>query len=449
MASTLFTGASRYSTDFQSVIDRSVSIASLPMLQMQQNKVAISDQSAALNALDTKVSSFQTSLKNLSDSFGSLSFFVSNSDSSSVTAKTGEGVTAGVYTVKVLDIGSYATASSKSDLTVVTDPATQNISSAESFSLTVNGGDPVTIEPAANNLTSLVEAINNSNAGVRATLVNLSPSGTPEYHLSIQSTTLGATTISLSGDGAELLDSATGGSQARYIVNGRVEESVSSSRTVTLSTGLTIDLVKESSSAVTIDVSRGSNSVKLALDTFVNSYNGVVDELNKHYGTQKGALAGNSVLSGTNDVLRRISSYGTGTSGMGSLAAIGVLTDKSGKLYIDSTEWDKVKNDVSGLQTFIGSTGTSGFLKSAGDNITSLQADKTGLLKSAIETTKQQATSADNQIAEEQRRIDTLKENLQQKFYAADALIAALEQQASYFISMFTAMKSNQDSMNG
>jgi len=189
--------------------------------------------------------------------------------------------------------------------------------------------------------------------------------------------------------------------------------------------------------------------VKLALDTFVNSYNGVVDELNKHYGTQKGALAGNSVLSGTNDVLRRISSYGTGTSGMGSLAAIGVLTDKSGKLYIDSTEWDKVSNDVSGLQTFIGSTGTSGFLKSAGDNIISLQADKTGLLKSAIETTKQQATSADNQIAEEQRRIDTLKENLQQKFYAADALIAALEQQASYFISMFTAMKSNQDSMNG
>ena len=45
--------------------------------------------------------------------------------------------------------------------------------------------------------------------------------------------------------------------------------------------------------------------------------------------------------------------------------------------------------------------------------------------------------------------MTTLKENLQQKFYAADALIASLEQQASYFISMFTAMKSNQDSMNG
>ena len=59
MASNIFTGASRYSTDFQSVIDRSVNIASLPMLQMQQNKVKISDESAALKSLDSKLSSLR------------------------------------------------------------------------------------------------------------------------------------------------------------------------------------------------------------------------------------------------------------------------------------------------------------------------------------------------------------------------------------------------------
>ena len=276
MASNIFTGASRYSTDFQSVIDRSVNIASLPLLQMQQNKVKISDESAALKSLDGKLASLETTLTNLANSFGSGSYSISNSDSSTVSARISDGVAEGTYTVKVLDIGSYATASSKSNLTVVTDPATQNISEAESFSLTINGGEAISIEPADNSLKSLVEAINNANAGVRATLVNLSPSGTAEYHLSIQSTTLGSTTISLTGDGDELLDSATGGSQARYIVNGRVEESVSSSRTVTLSTGLTIDLVKESTSTATIQVTRGTGNVKAAIDAFVNSYNGVI-----------------------------------------------------------------------------------------------------------------------------------------------------------------------------
>jgi len=60
-----------------------------------------------------------------------------------------------------------------------------------------------------------------------------------------------------------------------------------------------------------------------------------------------------------------------------------------------------------------------------------------------------QLTAADDRIAEEQRRIDDLTESLQKRFYAADALIAQLEQQASYFTNLFAAMKVNQDSMNG
>ena len=69
MASNIFTGASRYSQDFQSVIDRAVNIASLPMLQMQQSKATASDQASALKVLDAKVSALQNSLKGIGDSF--------------------------------------------------------------------------------------------------------------------------------------------------------------------------------------------------------------------------------------------------------------------------------------------------------------------------------------------------------------------------------------------
>src|SRR3954447_22365445 len=129
MASNIFTGASRYSTDFQSVIDRSVNIASLPMLQMQQGKAAITDQSDALKSLDRKISNLQSAMNALSDSFGSGSYSVSNSDASVLSAKIADGVAEGTYSVKVFDIGSYATTTSKSDLPVVSDPAAQNITS--------------------------------------------------------------------------------------------------------------------------------------------------------------------------------------------------------------------------------------------------------------------------------------------------------------------------------
>ena len=93
--------------------------------------------------------------------------------------------------------------------------------------------------------------------------------------------------------------------------------------------------------------------------------------------------------------MRRIGTYANSDSNIGSLASIGVLTDKFGKLYLDLTEWDKVKSDMPGLKSFIGTSGSSGFLKAAGDHIDALHGDKTGLLTTAITITDDQAKRAD------------------------------------------------------
>lgn len=450
MSSTnLFTGASRYSQDFQSVIDRSVNIASLNMLQMQQIKASTSEEASALKSLESKVSTLQGSLKGIADSFGFNSLSVSNSDASILSAKISEGAREGTYTVKVLDAGSFGSASSKSTLTTVTDPAKENIASGQEFSLVVNGGEAKAIHATGASLNSLVDAINGANAGVKATVVNMSPSGTPDYRLSLQSTSLGPVSISLTGDGSELLNSATGGAMARYVVNGSTQESTSTSRTVTLSTGLTVDLIRDDSKAVTLEVSRRTDSVKAAIETFINGYNSVVDEMSKHYGDGRGALTGNSIVAGTAHVIRSIGSFAPSNEGMSSLASIGVLSDRSGKLYLDTEEWNKVKGDVAGLQAFAGTLTTSGFVKSANDSLDTLQHAETGMLKTAIASSNEQAVAAENRLVDEQRRIDDLRESLQRRFAEADSLIALLEQQASYFINLFGAMKSNQESMSG
>lgn len=431
------------------MIDRAVNIASLTMLQMQQSKAAASDEGAALKALDAKVATLQNSLKAIGESFGFSSYSVSNSDASILQAKIAEGVREGTYRVKVLDAGSYAVASSKSTLATVSDPALQSIASGVDFVLSVDGGEPEAIHASGENVNSLVEAINKANAGVRATVVNLSPSGTPDYRLSLQSTSLGPVTFSLSKDGVQLLDDATGGAQARYVVNGSAQESASNSRTVTLSNGLTVDLIRDDAKTVTIDVTRGVNSAKAAIETFINNYNSVVDEMSNHYGDRKGVLTGNSIISSTAHVMRSIGSFAPSNAGMSSLASIGVLTDRQGKLYLDAAEWERVKGDFAGLQEFAGSLTTSGFVKSANDQLETLQDAETGILKTAIAGSDEQATAADTRLAGEQRRIDELRESLQQRFAAADSLIASLEQQASYFINLFTAMRANQESMNG
>ena len=80
----IFTGTSRFTNDFQQVITRSVAIASLPITQLTNRKSVLSDQSSAVASLQTKFSSLQTALQNLSNSTGLTSLTAAVSDAGNV-----------------------------------------------------------------------------------------------------------------------------------------------------------------------------------------------------------------------------------------------------------------------------------------------------------------------------------------------------------------------------
>src|SRR5204863_5327533 len=135
---------------------------------------------------------------------------------------------------------SFASAISADGLPTVTDPTTQNISSASSFTLTVDGVTR-TITPATNTLTALASAINaDTLAGVQATIVNIGPPSAPDYRLSLQSSTLGNVSIQLNDGTSDLLTPLTTGTLAQYQVNGSpVPPIQSNSRSVTIAPGVT------------------------------------------------------------------------------------------------------------------------------------------------------------------------------------------------------------------
>jgi hypothetical protein len=54
---------------------------------------------------------------------------------------------------------------------------------------------------------------------------------------------------------------------------------------------------------------------------------------------------------------------------------------------------------------------------------------------------KSQVAAQDDRINEQQDRIDRLRTSLEQQMAAADALIAQLEQEATYINSLFQSMQ--------
>jgi flagellar hook-associated protein 2 len=446
-SSTLFTGTSRYSTDFQAVIDRAVAIASLPLTQMQSTRARLSDESAALNSLESKFVALQSAIQSLESATGTSSLASSVSDGAVLKPTLGAGALEGTYSLQVVNLGAYSSVMSSAGLAVVSDPGAQNITQASSYTLTVDGVN-YTLTPAGASLNDLVAAINaQTEAGVQATLVNVG-SGTADYRLSLESKKLGAVSLQLHDGAQDLLDTAvTPGSSlvtgwlAEYKVGSSPAVLESDSRTLTLSTGLTVEMLKESEAAVTVTVSRTSTAASNALAALANAYNAAVDELDSHRGEGGGSLTGHGLLSTLSQALRQMANYSSDSGTITSLTDLGLAFDREGKLSFNATQFaEATSGGTNGVFGFLGSSSGGGFLKAAGGVLDGVEDSTSGSLKIAIASMASTISAQDEWIEREEERMDALRESLEVQMAAADALIAALEQQALYFTNMFEAM---------
>lgn len=444
----IFTGTSRFSNDFQQVINRSVAIASLPISQLTNRKNALADQSGEVTSLQTKFSSLQTALQNIGNSTGLSSLTAAVSDAGIARVSLGAGATPASYSLEVVSLGNATNASSAGTLARVSDPATQNISSASSFNLQINGV-ATTITPAANTLNSLVAALNiTPGLNVQASLVNIGSTVAPDYRLSIQSTNLNADTLQLNDGTTDLLNTTTTGTAATYKVNGLPTPIASNSRTITLAPGVTAELLAPSTTGVAsnITVTRQAFLIGSALSALVNSFNSAADELAKNRGKGGGALTGNSLILELGNKLRSLSAY-SGTGTIPSLTSLGITFDGKGHLFYDSTVFNAAAaSNLNAVSAFLGSTATGGFLKSAFDVLTSIGDATNGALTKAGSALQEQAIAQQARIDASQARVDQLRTNLQAQLARADAQVAALEQSYNVLSGLFLAQQtSNQN----
>lgn len=434
-SNTIFSGTSRYSNDFRQIIDRSVAIASLQLLQMRSQRTALNDQSTALSALNTRFASIRSAVNGLEQALGAGSYSVSNSDGAVVKAGLAGGAMEGTYSVEVLGIGSYTSAMSRNDLPKVADSSAASISSATSFTLDV-GGVEHTLTPAANTLSALAEAVNASGAAAEATLVNIGSSSSPDYRLSIRSTLLGEVSVQLHDGSGDLLGTLSTGTLATYQVNGQPETAVESdTRTVTIAPGLTATLLKAGTANLT--VARSADGVSNALSSFAAAYNAGRDELNLHRGENAGALKGNSILQTLSRTVREVAGYSNGAGGLSSLTVLGLGFTEEGKLTFDAAAFTTAATGrMSELENFV-----AGFQQFAAAALDGLLDATGGAVPAAIQAMNTQIANQETRIAAEQSRIDRLEERLMAQMAAADALIASLERQVHYMTGLFEAMR--------
>ncbi|HEY3825687.1 MAG TPA: flagellar filament capping protein FliD [Bryobacteraceae bacterium] len=440
-----FNGSSTYSSSFQQVITRAVAIASLPLQILQQTVSTLQSQQSALTSLGSNFTSLQNAIQALGTAAtGTAIAQVSNP--SALSAATTVGALSGTYTIQVDDPGSSTTTLSINGLTTVSDPTSQDISASASLQLSVNGVN-TTIDNSGGTLDSLVSGINAANAGVQATIVNVGGASSPDYRLALTSTNLGADTIQLSDGSTPLLQTLAPGTDAQYKVNGSQTDTQSTSTQIALSPGLTINLIAQSSSPVTITVSHSLSGVQSAISNVVSAYNAAYDALNQNRGQGTGALNGDPLVLTLSNILQQITQYSSGGSGsVNSLADLGITVSATGELAFDATS---MSNDQAAIGQFLGGLSSGGFLQTASNELTAVTDTGSGMIASDFNALAGTITTDNTQIADKQNQIATLQTNLQNQLAQADAAIATLQAQNTYFQQLFTAEYGGTAGTNG
>jgi flagellar hook-associated protein 2 len=186
-----FTGVSTYSSDFQSIIQRAVEIAQLPITGLQNSINDNTSKITSLQGLEPTVAALGSDVAALATVASTQGLSASSSDSSTVSVVNTGATAPATYTIS--EITSLASAATETSLTGY--PATQSVSTSgyvnlqvgsKTYSLNLTGSDQ-------NNIGGLANAINSANAGVNATVLT---AGSNSY-LVVSASNSGATTLQL------------------------------------------------------------------------------------------------------------------------------------------------------------------------------------------------------------------------------------------------------------
>lgn len=361
------------SVDFQSIIDKLVSVESATINRFESWKSEWNDKITALQTLNTKLSDFKTETASMETPAQFQGKIATSSSTSVLTASASTTATSGTHQVLVNQLAQNeveAHAGLSASTTVVNSSG-----SAKVFAFKYPSTGSVVSISVANGatLSDLAATINSSgaNPGVTATVLDMGASyGATRYRLLLQGNSTGATNTITIDDALTTLD-GTGGTvnfesttftqtqaaqNAQIRVDGYppgtwIERSTNAISDVI--PGVTLSLLSNSATPVQVTVNDDTSAMQDKITSLVGKYNDVVSYIKAQtkYDTSTGTagiLLGNYAVE---IVKTELNAIGTGNApgfqdpndAYLNLSKIGITTDSNetsdtfGQLIIDSS----------------------------------------------------------------------------------------------------------------
>ena len=313
----------------------------------------------------------------------------------------------------------------------------------------------MTIDSTNDTLEGFVAAVSDSDPDIRAYLLN---DGTSTPHrIVIEGTktgedeTLVLDTSGLSGGTATpSFDETQNAQSARLFLDPGAKQVQVDSETNTFSnmiTGVTIEAVSVSKTAVLIEIKADEDKIVAAIEDFVAAYNDVIDIIEAQAQVDSttnrgGPLIGDSTLLSLRRQLSSIIASQIGSGAIQAASEIGISTSGTdGKLTLDEDELrGQLAKDLDAVAVFFAGTGS---LFDQLRVVAHTYVDPVdGLLIARITGTNDTIADIDKQISRAEERLVTFEENLVLQFGALETSISRLQAQSN-FLNQFLLLTLN------
>lgn len=363
------------------------------------------------------------------------------------------GVTAtaaatGTLTFSVERLAAAGSAISSGTVAATTDVVT----SAASIDV-VKGGVRTSVAVGGGTLAEVVKGINDADAGVTATAVQVAPGS---YRLQLTSTTTGAGTAVTVDDGAggnPFASSTLGGmSQLTAAADAEIRVGGAGGYSVTRSTntisdlldGVSINLLKaEPGVDVTVDVAADPAALADKVQKLVDAVNASLSELKRVSGydaasKRASVLTGDPLVRRLQQDLVRAATDAVATSSLGSPGLAGVSVGKDGTLAFDKAKFTKAyESDAGAVEAALGSGGVASRLK---DLSSAATATGTGSLPVAITGREDSLRGLEKSIDSWDVRLADRERALRLQFTSLETALSRMQSQGQWLSGQIAGM---------
>lgn len=448
--------------DFNAVRDAIINQRSIPIQQLQSRVNSYKGRTESLkefNLLLVKLTDAANDLTNRAVGTGRTA---AAADATIATAAAGSAAGLGFLNLNVTRLASSFTQASRSYSSVDAPLLTGGASNA-TFELRLGGaaeGTEITIDSSNNSLAGLRDAINAADAGVTASIVDLTGDGT-QQQLVLNSVETGASRrvelveTSSTGTGADLtlrslnpLDGDFSKLDAAFSINGLAVTRPTNNISDAVA-GLTLSLKKVGTT--TIDVAR-SNDIEEKLEAFVTAYNEVQGFISEQYKKDKdnrptGILAGEAILRNIQRQVGGIPGLSSGENGgaLNSLSQIGLTVDRSGRLELDKeTLNERISENIGDVRSLLygNEIDQVGVFERGFEILNDISDSITGSVQNAINGYESTVRNLNETIAKRTELLESMRDILTRRFAAADAAIGQLNNQGSAITNFMKTLQS-------